>query len=203
MFPMVLSMALLALLSLSIFVGIASAQFGSKLQDPAMNELTDMCITKDLPTEACGSGRIELDPKIPHGYIQDHAFERSFITAVSIPNTVYSIGSAAFFSTRYLTYVTIPPSVENIGNSAFKAASLTTVDFSIAENLQFIDDRAFQHNKLKKIEIPPKVISIGKYAFNNNPLVSICYKGDKPPRLDEDALPDDITLVPCKRKNEL
>lgn len=200
-------LALLSLLSLLSFSGVqllASAQLGGGgIQDPAMTELTDMCRTKELPTEACKKGRIEIDPGLPFGHIENHAFEHSIITSVTIPKTIYSIGDAAFFNTKYLKYVTIPSSVETIGNSAFKQSSLTTIDFSIAESLLVIDDRAFQRNNLKKIEIPPKVISIGKYAFVGNPLVSACFRGEKAPKLDEDAFPENITLQPCNRNREL
>ena len=75
----------------------------------------------------------------------DSAFGRStYLTSVSIPDGVTSIGKYAFSMCSSLTSVSIPASVTSIGVSAFS-------DCTALEN----------------VEIPKGVTSIGNYAFNN------------------------------------
>lgn len=47
------------------------------------------------------------------------AFGQSSVTSVIIPNSVTSIGAAAFYCCRNLTSITIPNSVTSIGAEAF------------------------------------------------------------------------------------
>ena len=75
----------------------------------------------------------------------DSAFGRStYLTSVSIPDGVTSIGKYAFSKCSSLTSVSIPASVTSIGVSAFS-------DCTALEN----------------VEIPKGVTSIGNYAFNS------------------------------------
>src|SRR6185369_14743813 len=58
------------------------------------------------------------------------AFSESGLTNVTIPNSVTSIGEAAFMYCHILTNVTIGNSVTNIGGEAFSACtSLTSLHF--------------------------------------------------------------------------
>jgi len=52
-----------------------------------------------------------------------------YLTSITIPNTVTSIGFRAFYGCRNLTGITIPASVTSIGNSAFSCSKLTSVTF--------------------------------------------------------------------------
>lgn len=80
----------------------------------------------------------------------DKAFDRTeanvgfanWITSITIPDTVTSIGKNAFYGCTRLESITLPEGLESIG------------------------DEAFRHcNSLKKIEIPASVTSIGDLAF--------------------------------------
>lgn len=82
--------------------------------------------------------------------IGDKAFDRTeanvgfanWITSITIPDTVTSIGKNAFYGCTRLESITLPEGLESIG------------------------DEAFRHcNSLKKIEIPASVTSIGDLAF--------------------------------------
>lgn len=82
--------------------------------------------------------------------IGDKAFDRTeanvgfanWITSITIPDTVTSIGKNAFYGCTRLESITLPEGLESIG------------------------DEAFRHcNSLKKIEIPARVTSIGDLAF--------------------------------------
>lgn len=75
--------------------------------------------------------------------IGDQAFAYSGLTAIEIPNSVTSIGETAFDYCRSLSYVTIGNSVKTIGKWAFDGCrGLTTV--TIPASVTSIGEKAFQ-----------------------------------------------------------
>ena len=82
-----------------------------------------------------------------------------------IPNSVTSIGDAAFYFCDGLTSITIPNSVKSIGDAAFHGCDgLTSI--IIPNSVTHIGERAFQScYGLTSITIPDSVTSIGKFAF--------------------------------------
>ena len=123
------------------------------------------------------------------------------ITAFSIPDSVSSIGSYAFYSCKRLTSITIPDSVTSIGDSAFAycenltnitipdsvtsiergtfegCTSLTSV--TIPDSVTYIGREAFCYcSSLKSVTIPKSVTSIGIFAFDDcSPLNDMYYFG--------------------------
>ncbi len=96
------------------------------------------------------------------------------IRSIEIPDSVTSIGEAAFYGCDNLTSITLTSSVKNIGNMAFyKCKNLTdinTINCEIDSAVQIgerrIGDRAFYEcEKLKNFSIPNCVTSIGREAF--------------------------------------
>ena len=83
-----------------------------------------------------------------------------------IPNSVTSIGYAAFYGCSGLTAVTIPNSVTTIGNNVFSNCSgLAAV--TIPNSVTSIGDYAFSGcSGLTSVTIPNSVTSIGEYAFS-------------------------------------
>ena len=101
----------------------------------------------------------------------------------NIPNTVTSIGNAAFYECKSLTSINIPDSVTNIGRSAFGwCESLTSVN--IPNSVTSIGNEAFRRcESLTSINIPDSVTSIGDEAFYE------CYL------LTSINIPDSVTSI--------
>ncbi|MBQ8045789.1 MAG: leucine-rich repeat domain-containing protein, partial [Bacteroidales bacterium] len=93
------------------------------------------------------------------------AFRGCQLLAVTIPNSVTTIDSAAFESCSNLISVTIPNSVTSIGSTAFESCTrLTSV--TIGNSVTSIGRWAFNScTNLTSITIPNSVTYIGSYAF--------------------------------------
>ena len=89
----------------------------------------------------------------------------SYLTAITLPDGLESIGRCAFQSCASLTAIEIPSSVTSIGASAFNGCtSLAAV--TLPEGLQSIGVAAFWNcSALTSIDIPASVTSIGKSTF--------------------------------------
>ena len=112
------------------------------------------------------------------------AFAQAGITEYTIPDSVTSIGSQAFYGCSSLTSVTIPDSVTEIGYMAFQNCySLTSV--TIGDSVTTIGNYAFWGCvSLTSITIPDSVTSIGYGAFNYcNSLTNVYCKATTPPTL--------------------
>lgn len=87
-------------------------------------------------------------------------------TQYTIPNSVTSIGEAAFDGCKKLTSIIIPNSVINIKNGAFHSCSNVT-SLNIPNSVTNIGEYAFQRcGSLNFMAIPNSVTSIGEGAFS-------------------------------------
>ena len=86
---------------------------------------------------------------------------------IKFESDVTSIGGEAFYMCSYLTSMTIPNSVKSIGGSAFhNCGSLTSI--TIPNGVTSIGDWAFYNCvSLTSVTIPNRVTSIGEYTFSN------------------------------------
>lgn len=118
---------------------------------------------------------------IPQGVteIKPYTFYGNALREIGIPDSVTSIGYAAFGGCLALKEVAIPNSVTTMDSFAFwLCSSLESV--TLGRNLTAVPDRAFSGcAKLKSIAIPAKVTSIGERAFYRcASLESVEFKGD-------------------------
>jgi len=89
----------------------------------------------------------------------------SSLTNVIIPNSVNSIGSYAFYNCTSLASLNIPNGVTSIGQQAFYNSSLTSV--TIPSSITSIGNQAFSGcSRLTSVTIPSSVTSIGQQAFS-------------------------------------
>lgn len=98
----------------------------------------------------------------------------SSLSSITLPNSVASIGYAAFISCA-LTSITIPDSVTSIGTVAFAGCeSLTSI--TIPNSVTSIGSEAFSSCQISSITIPNSVTSVGSRCFNGcSSLVSITF----------------------------
>jgi len=91
----------------------------------------------------------------------------TYLTSVTIPNSVKSIGSRAFDGCTGLTSITIPNSVTSIGSNAFSGCTGLTF-ITIPNSVTSIGYSAFSGCKgLTSITIPNSVTSIGSSTFED------------------------------------
>lgn len=95
----------------------------------------------------------------------DGYYNDSFITKVTLPDSITSIGTYAFNQCKALTEVNIPNGVTEIGDGAFGyCTSLTKVN--ISDGVASIGVQAFYFcTSLSELHIPASVTSISSSAF--------------------------------------
>jgi uncharacterized protein YjdB len=99
--------------------------------------------------------------------IAGNAFDGcSGLAAITIPNSVSSIGYAAFYECSSLTSVIIPDDVIYIDERTFEGCSGLT-SATIGKSVKYICESAFAGcSKLKTITIPNSVTTLDYFAFN-------------------------------------
>ena len=107
-----------------------------------------------------------LDDKYTVTAIGDSAFsERYYLSNVTIPQSVKSIGREAFYKCTAMKSLTIKDAATSIGDCAFQGCDwLTTV--KLGEHITTIGEAAFVDcERLDNVTIPDSVTSIGDSAF--------------------------------------
>ena len=110
------------------------------------------------------------------------SFAPAGLTEYTIPDSVTTIGGAAFLGCSSLTSVTIPDSVTTIENAAFlQCSSLTSV--TIGDSVTIIGNAVFDECiTLTSVTIPDSVTTIGDWIFLQcSSLTSVYCKAVTPP----------------------
>ena len=99
--------------------------------------------------------------------VSDHAFQECSVTTVILPNTIKSIGYAAFLDCYQLTSVNLPSSITIIRDNAFNGCTVLG-NVTLPTALKSIGNYAFQNCKaFTNISVPDGVTSIGAGAFQS------------------------------------
>ena len=100
-------------------------------------------------------------------YIDEFGFLcYSFLTSLTLPSSLKSIGDEAFGGCRSLTSLTLPSSLQSIGNSAFRDCNSLT-SLTLPSSLQSIGNNAFCNcSSLTSLTLPSSLQSIGYGAFS-------------------------------------
>lgn len=184
---------LLGLLTLVIALPSLAADFkytyeGQTLTYTVIDEEAKTCKTKEGSIVAGGnsvSGSLVI-PEIANGYkvveIGQYGFaSNGMLTSVTIPESVWRLGTGCFRNCRGLTSVTIPESVTCLGEGCFyNCKSLTAV--TIPESVTTIGKSCFYDcTGLKSLIIPNEDSYVGAAAFAGcslHPLVILSSRCD-------------------------
>lgn len=107
--------------------------------------------------------------RLVEGEFPAHLFDgcgvSDVLTAVSLPQTVTSVGDAAFKSCSKLTELTLPTNLRTLGNETFsKCTSLVNVLLPVS--LETIGNDAFNGcSKVRTVNFPSVLQSIGRNGF--------------------------------------
>jgi len=98
--------------------------------------------------------------------IAANGFANTFLSTITLPASVTSIGIGAFQNTPNLTSITFAPNsqLQTIGMSAFANSGLASI--TLPNTLTSIGGAAFQNTNLTTLTIPSSVTSIGSGAFS-------------------------------------
>ncbi|WP_244323056.1 leucine-rich repeat domain-containing protein [Enterococcus casseliflavus] len=111
--------------------------------------------------------------------VVDSYVASDYIADLQIPEKIKDIEVTAIrdraFANITFKSIKLPNSIKYIGKEAFRESDIK--DLILPENLQVIDDRAFQfaNNLEGTLIIPANVRYIGQYAFQSNYLTSIVF----------------------------
>ena len=138
------------------------------------------------------NGTLVTDVVIPDGVtkISAYLFSCNSLTSVTIPNSVTSIDSHAFYYCSSLTSVTIPNGVKDIEDyTFFGCSSLSSV--TIPDSVTYIDDEAFSScSSLTNVTIPDSVRHIGSNAFGGCSSLTSVTIGNGVTRIEKGAFID-------------
>lgn len=104
-------------------------------------------------------------------------------TKVVVGEGITTIPHWAFAMFEHLTSVSLPNTLTTIGKAAFEECAFTTIN--LPEGLETIGDYAFQMTPLTSVTIPSTVTSIGEVAFQaNDALIYVNCLATTPPTMD-------------------
>ncbi|MCM1330557.1 MAG: leucine-rich repeat domain-containing protein [Ruminococcus sp.] len=135
------------------------------------------------------AGLIEKSYTIPNSVVSIETcafYNCKSLTSITIPDSVETMGSHVFHGCTGLTSITIPDSVTSIVNETFHGCT-SLASITIPDSVTSIGDSAFSGcTSLTSITIPDSVTFIGWYAFHN------CIS------LTSITIPDSVTSIGMK-----
>lgn len=108
------------------------------------------------------------------GYV---ASSNTSLVAVSLPESIVTIGANAFYSCAKLTTINLPNGLHDIPNYCFQTCS-ALASITLPEMLRTIGSGAFASSGLTSITIPQLVTTLGATAFSScSKLTEVHFKG--------------------------
>ena len=138
--------------------------FSIRNRSPFFTTMNGFLLSSDLKRLITYFGNDE-NVYVPQGVetIDEAAFAEKEIHLVVLPNSVKSIGIAAFYNCEKLEKIDIPSSIKEVGEFAFEGCkSLETITLP---DIMSVPNGCFRESGLKKIQLPETIQSIGAYAF--------------------------------------
>ena len=108
---------------------------------------------------------------VSFGYDAILTYRNDSLQSVVIPNTVTSIGRAAFNNCIKLSSVTMSTSLITIGEYAFRECPITSI--ALPNSITTIEAYAFSSCRLTSITLPNRITKIGRNAFWHNELTTV------------------------------
>ncbi|MBO7418274.1 MAG: leucine-rich repeat protein [Bacteroidaceae bacterium] len=160
--------------------------------ETADNELIVGCSATQIPNGVAalgngafqnvqGLGNVVIPPSVTS--LGSSVFNGSDIKSVEIPEGVTAIPVSCFANCSELETVKLPSTLKEIASSAFlRNYKLKHINFP--EGLMTIGDWAFQNHVLETIDLPSTLTSIGRDAFSgNNSVATVIVRAIEPPVL--------------------
>ena len=139
---------------------------------------------QNLPSGGSGSGDDTLEKLISRT-----------ITSVTVPDSVTSVGSGAFYACTNLNSVSLPNAITTIQQYAFFSCSALQ-NITLPGALKIISNNAFEScTKLTGITVPNSVTNIGSYAFATCSALSSITLGSNLTYLGNKAFRNDTALT--------
>ncbi|MBR1838295.1 MAG: leucine-rich repeat domain-containing protein [Bacteroidaceae bacterium] len=100
--------------------------------------------------------------------ISSRAFSQSYVSSISIPSSVQTIGAEAFKGCRSLMQINLPSSLKSLGVSCFEdCTNLKSVDLGYG-SVRELPSRCFKDCRmLYSVRLSSDVHTIGDYCFQN------------------------------------
>ena len=157
--------------------------------------------------------------------IGDYAFSNCvYVTSVTIPNSIRSIGKYAFFDCGFesieipssvtsiadnaftgcdrLQSIEIPNSVKEIGIGAF-ASCTSMISAKLPEKMTTLGEYAFSHTSLRSITLPTGIQSIGVETFNDCQMLKSIVIPNSVKEIEESAFEGCHTLETVKMSENI
>ena len=160
-----------------------------------------------IPTTITSDGNTYTVSKIGmYAFYNDYGNDLGNLTSIVIPNSVTSIGYAAFENCSGLKKLTIPESVTSISEQAFTGCSNLT-NVIIPNSVNSISNNEFSGcSRLTNVTIPDTITSIGSNSFSScenlttitlpNSVTSIGYAAfDGCTSLTKMTIPSSVTFI--------
>lgn len=149
--------------------GTTNAPSGTRYTPITVN-VAGSSVTEPYVEETYNVGRnLTAAKMVGQTVVRDYAFYYcTFLTSITIPNSVTSIGNSAFNSCYALTSITVPDRVTSIGSIALQIGSIThkaTITM-LPTTPPTISSNTFTSTKLNKIIVPAGTGDTYKSATN-------------------------------------